>query len=251
MKKVVSYLVLAIFWLFSTQGIATEQVKGATGEWPPYISQHIKNNGVIIDIVDQVMAGAGYDVSWEFFPWKRAYKNTVAGLADISAVWSYSKERSEELYISDIIFTSSTVLFHRKDLEVSWNQVSDLSKYRLGGAVGYYYGEALQQAEDDGVITIERIADDQFNLRKLVSGRIDIAILNIDVGYYMIHDMFPPQVVATITNHPRKIVNSELRLLISKQSSSGQQILERFNQSLDKNKELVTELLDLSRQGLY
>ena len=51
---------------------------------------------------------------------------------------------------------------------------------------------------------------------KLLVGRIDIAPIEMVVGYTLIHKLFPPSRAAMLTNHPKPIADEHYYLIISK-----------------------------------
>lgn len=73
--------------------------------------------------------------------------------------------------------------------------------------------------------------------------------MNLDVGYALLYDLFPPLIAANITSHNKKLVDNKLRLIVSNQIPNGR--IERFNRSLAKYRDLIDIMLEESRLGAY
>ena len=57
MTQIVAILLGVMLWLsLATTGIAQETIRLASGEWAPYQSEHLKNNGLASRIVPQAFA---------------------------------------------------------------------------------------------------------------------------------------------------------------------------------------------------
>lgn len=56
-----------------------ETVILSTNEWPPFLSESMKHNGVAAHIVREAFAAEGITVRYVFLPWKRAYHEALSG----------------------------------------------------------------------------------------------------------------------------------------------------------------------------
>src|SRR5690606_33414885 len=122
---------------------AAEEVRLTNGEWAPYLGARLPHQGVASRIVAEAFALEGVRVKWEFYPWARSMHLAERGERAGTAVWLRSPERERLFFISDPVVESTYCFFHRKDRPLDWQQVSDLKDVRLGGAIGYDYGEAF------------------------------------------------------------------------------------------------------------
>ena len=109
-------------------------VRLANGEWPPYQSKLLHLYGFVSQIIVEAFAEEGYEVEFEFLPWVRGLERAKSGQLDGSFIWAYSPQKEQHF----IYFTTS--LFHRLGTNIQWNNYEELSKYSLGGVVGYIYG---------------------------------------------------------------------------------------------------------------
>ncbi len=113
--------------------MAQEDIKVAVGEWPPYISQGQKHNGVISHIITDIFHDIGIDASIHFLPWSRAYADTAEGAFSATAVWMHQTEREQSFIYNDAVLTEEFVFFHKKTFESNWNSISDLKTLSIGG----------------------------------------------------------------------------------------------------------------------
>ena len=109
-------LLILFFWLSGISGFAfaQETIRITNGEWPPYLSEKLKHNGLASRIVREAFELEGIQVVYDFFPWNRSLMLAQTGEWDGTAVWLRSPEREQEFYISDPVVQSTYVFFHLK-----------------------------------------------------------------------------------------------------------------------------------------
>ncbi|WP_108651936.1 substrate-binding periplasmic protein [Dongshaea marina] len=178
--------------VFSTEARVRE-VSAAVGEWPPYIYCDSGAHGVLIDVVRAAYAEVAVSASFECFPWARSFSLTREGVYDTSFPWSRSAERQKIFYFSEPVISDYSVFFHLKNrsfpkLSTELN-IENLSPYKIGGTIGYYYGPLLE--EFDEKFGLQRAKSDELNFKKLLRGRIDLFPINFQVGYYLLSKLPP------------------------------------------------------------
>ena len=253
MKKRVLIIGMMFFLLISTVCMAGETVRLTNGEWPPFLSENLKQYGVASHVVESAFNNMGITVEYKFFPWKRAYTLAQQGKWDGSVIWSPTEERGKDFYFSDTVANDVTVFFHLKHKSFDWKNYSDLKGLKVGATLSYDYGEAFAKHEKDGSIKVDRAVKDETGFKKLLKKRLDIFACNLDVGYSLIHKMYPIETASLFTNHPRPVKESPLVLLLSKKLDKNKQLMEKFNQGLKQLKDSgkFDEYYDASRSGEY
>jgi polar amino acid transport system substrate-binding protein len=216
---------------------AAETIRLANGEWVPYQSQSLKHCGAVSRIVTEAFASEGITVEYEYYPWKRGYVCAETGEVDGTFLWFDTAERRATFYISDPVIDIQYVFFHLKNYAFDWNTVDDLQGITVGATVGYDLGEAFQEAEQDNVITVERVTTDEQNFQKLVLGRVQIFPCDIEVGYAVIRKLFPPDQAELFTHHTKPLKAAPHHLLLSKKNERNKQMIELFNKGLQKLKD--------------
>jgi polar amino acid transport system substrate-binding protein len=252
MRKIV--LIISMFFLMiSSECMAGETVRLTNGEWPPYLSESLKHYGVASHVVESAFQNVGITVEYGFFPWKRAYTLAQLGKWDGSVVWTPTEERKQEFYFSEPVASDVTVFFHLKSKPFEWKDYSDLKSLKIGATLSYDYGESFAKNEKDGTIKVDRAVKDETGFKKLLVKRIDIFACNLDVGYSLIHKMYPIETASLFTNNPRPVKEAPLVLLLSKKLDKNKKMVEKFNQGLKQLKECgkFDEYFDASRRGEY
>ena len=216
----------------SAKNVEQERVRLTNGEWPPFLSEHLLHHGIGSRIVSEAFAAEGITVEYGFFPWKRAYKYAKLGVWDGSVIWLWSKERTKLFYYSDPVIDSQDVFFQLREKPLRWQKLEDLTGLTIGATAGYFYGKAFEQAEKSGQLKVVRVNSDLQSLRRLLTGRIDACVINLQVGYFLLNQHFSDLQRQRISYHPNAVHESSWHLILSKQKPGNKQLLERFNRGL-------------------
>lgn len=219
------------------------------GEWPPYQSRELPHFGFASLIVTEAFALQGVQVNYEFRPWKRALEEARAGQADGSMLWSLTPEREPDFLFSDTILISEAVLFHRKDFSFDWQQNTDLEVYRIGGTLGYEYA-----IEKGAKLSIERVASDEQNFRRLLLKRIEIFPSDKHAGYALLNRSFPAAERAQISHHPKPYDQTAYSVIFSKACGERcARFLAQFNKGLQllKTSGRYDEIMSLQQLGKF
>jgi len=220
-----------------TTALAAEDLKPVSisvGDWPPFFVEEEPGQGSVARLVRDVFREQGYDVSFHFLPWKRAYREAAIGKRDATAIWMHKEEREKDFIYSDAVMKEQFVLFHRKDQPIEWNSLDDLSDLKLGASIGYSYGPDFDDAVESGLLSVERESSTELNFRKLLFGRIDAFPEEINVGYYILRRETDPTEAEAITHHPKSILENESFLLFPRNDPDTAVLLKEFNEGLRK-----------------
>lgn len=209
-----------------------EKLTISVGDWPPFFVQDEPGQGTVARLVRDVFASQGYEVSFQFLPWKRAYHEAAKGYHNATAIWMHAPEREADFRYSDGVMQEQFVLFHRKDLSLQWDRLVDLTGLNLGTSIGYSYGPAFDRAVEDQVLAVESAASTELNFRKLLYGRIDAFPEEINVGYHILRRETDNPDTARITHHPKPILENESFLLFPRSHPDTEKLLNAFNQGL-------------------
>ncbi|MDM8531100.1 transporter substrate-binding domain-containing protein [Anaerolineales bacterium HSG25] len=217
-----------------------EVIRIATEEYPPYTSENMKHYGIASHIVTEAFALEGITVEYEFFPGSRSYKLAEQGEMDGSLPWVYREEREKDFYFGEpVVAGGDDGFFHLKDFEFSWDMehpdYNDLAGVQVGGIISYNYGELFQNAEESGVIEVNRIATIPQAFKMLLTGRIEVLMLEDKSGYYQLQSNFTSEEIESIT-HTREEESQIMYnyLLLSKKAEKGEYYLEKLNSGIKK-----------------
>ena len=221
-----------ILFLSGPQLTLAQTVTVAVGNWPPYISQEHKHDGVVAHIIKDIFTDMGLAATIKFMPWTRAYKHTASGIFSATGVWMHKIDREKDFIYSDPILTEQFVFFHKKSYKFNWNTVKDLTGIKMGGGLASSYGPELDMALKKGLIKMERITHPRQNFKKLLIDRVQLHPLEINVGYSSLKKHFTLSEQAKITHHPKPLLNNLSCVLFPKHLKESKRLVERFNKKL-------------------
>lgn len=156
-------------------------IKLATLEWPPYTGQNLPGGGTSTSVVKAAFSAVGQTFQAGFYPWTRAMSmNHAQGYAGYYPEYASPRTRKECLLAGPI--GSGRLGFAVKSTTpLKWDTVRDLHPYRVGVVRNYINSQALDEAIASGNQAADEARDDAQNLRKLIAGRIDLAVIDAAV----------------------------------------------------------------------
>lgn len=234
MKKIV--LLSIVVFLFSTCIYGAQKIVLATGEWEPYTSEKMKDQGFFTEIVTAVFKELNIEVEYKFLPWKRCEDMATKG--DVFAAFPYmiTEERKKTFDFTDTVAKSTGKFFYHKGGNIkdgfNWNSYADLKSYKVGGTLGYWYEKDFQAAG----LNTEFVPNEDSSFKKLQMNRIDLAASDELVGWQLIKSLFPKE-VSNFDTLDKPLNESELCLMVSKAYPDSKNLTEKFNTGLKKIKE--------------
>lgn len=249
--KNITLLILAL-WSFYPKAIIAENIVLTTGEFPPFNSRSLKYYGLVPRIVTEAFLLEDVQVSYTFYPWKRAYLLSANGSVNGTTQWLYSKVRDKDHYYSDPLMEEQFVWFHLKSYRFDWNDLKSLQGVKVGAIRGYTYTPEFYEAIENKQIEVIFVTKLQQAIDMLLAGRIQVFPENIDVGYYEIRRLHPEMSTDLITNHDKPLVSATSHLLLSRKKKDSPMLLQKFNSGLLRLKEsgLFEQYLLESRRGI-
>ncbi len=163
-------------------------VRLASLEWPPHAGPALPQEGTTIARVRSALASQGYRLEVEFLPWARALRAAEAG--DHGVVGLLPEYRSHESasrwWLSAPVGESPLGFVESSDQPINWRQLEDLIGLRIGVVRGYINEARFDALAARGVLTVEEAHDDLANLRKVASGRLDLAVIDAEVFAHLV-----------------------------------------------------------------
>lgn len=225
------WLLALCFFLIPASIIYGENVPLVTGEWPPYTSEEMEGYGFAAAIVSAVFEEMGEQAEYTFYPWRRCFEMVKKGKAWAAFPYSYTKGRAQDVLFSDPIASTNTYFFyyHKTGTRPNYtiNSLDDLTQYKIGGSIGYFYEDAFKKAGLDVNYSIDEVTA----LKKLINGKIDLLPVNQSVAWYLINTHFPEEAeYFGVVDIPYQ--RGEVYLVASRQYPDSEALLERFNRAL-------------------
>ena len=159
-------------------------VRVAGDPYPPWtegIAGSKATGGIAVEIVEELFRRLDMQTRVVVYPFKRGLERIKQGEEDVILMVSWSKEREQYMLFSDPIRYVRHVFYHSVLDDFDWSDWQDLKPYTIGNVTGYNLGEAWPEAIKNYDLHVEEVKEDVFNLRKLLLGRIDLAIVDNEV----------------------------------------------------------------------
>ena len=213
-----------------------EVVTLIAGEWVPYLSESLPDNGPVARVVTEAFALEGITVKYLFRPWNRAKAEAAQDLAHGTLVWSMSgkpTDRTRRFHQSAVLFYGQSVFFHRKNFPFQWRGEQSLKGLRMGGTAGYEYF-----FDRSPLLNIDKSAStDAQNFHKLLAGRFDVFPLNLDVGLSIMKTDLTPQQASVITWDPRPYNIAHYHILFNRINPANSRHVALFDRGLKRLRE--------------
>ena len=213
-----------------------EVVTLIAGEWVPYLSESLPDNGPVARVVTEAFALEGITVKYLFRPWNRAYAEAAQDLAHGTLVWSMSgkpTDRTRRFHQSAVLFYGQSVFFHRKNFPFQWRGEQSLKGLRMGGTAGYEYF-----FDRSPLLNIDKSAStDAQNFHKLLAGRFDVFPLNLDVGLSIMKTDLTPQEASVLTWDPRPYNIAHYHILFNRKNPANTRHVALFDRGLKRLRE--------------
>jgi ABC-type amino acid transport substrate-binding protein len=139
-------------------------------------------SGYANDLVRAAFTAAGVDVTLHVMPYARCKQMAIEGTMPACVSMSANVLRPDPVTFSPApLFVFASDYFVNRNRALSATQASDLPRGTTVGVVlGYEYPESIYRLSREGVIVLDYSASETINLRKVVAGRLDAAMVNHD-----------------------------------------------------------------------
>lgn len=211
-----------------TKVTAPKTLKIAISEWEPYTGETIKDQGLLSALVVAAFENVGYKTEMTVLPWTRCLSMTSSGAMDGVVGLSYTKERSESLSYSEVIWTSQLVFFSAQGKDVAYTSLKDLAPAKIGIFNGSYLIKDFEGIEG---ITLVKVDTVEQNIQMLSSGRVNYIIDTKDAIHYLLNTKLKAEATKIQIVEP-PYATDQLHMAFSKQNTDYKSITEDFNQGL-------------------
>jgi polar amino acid transport system substrate-binding protein len=205
-------------------------IKLATLNWQPYVSEELDGGGFTTEIVRLAFEKAGYQTEVTYMPWIRVLAEVKKGTFDAMYPAYYSDSRSRDYALSAPIANGPLILCKRSDRPLNYHSLEDLRPYIVGVVRGYVNTAAFDASD---FITKKIVNNDKQNLLKVLTGRIDLAVIDMYTAQHII-DTSIPQARGKLDFMMPPLDVKPLYVGFSKSHSGYHKRLEAFNQALNE-----------------
>jgi len=203
-------------------------VRMVATEFPPYTGAKLPEGGVATAITRAAWAAAGHDMVLEFRPWARAVAEFQQGEHDgVIAAW-LSPERLQTMnFPRDLGITNRIGFMARVGHPHKVDDLGTLKGLRIGTVRGYANPERFERAR----LPVELAMDDLNNLRKLAAGRVDLALIDKGVAFFLLQTQLGELAPALSWCEPA-VAEVPLYTALSKGRPHSPALLEAFNKGM-------------------
>ncbi|WGL59279.1 transporter substrate-binding domain-containing protein [Pigmentibacter sp. JX0631] len=207
-----------------------------TGEYPPFSSQAIPDEGIAVEIVKKICKEANLNCSIQFLPWLRCEYLVESGKAFAAFPYAISDERRKKYFFSEPIFYADSHIFFTSSKiklvdSISLNEIKKLN-LTIGILRGNFYAENFKILG----IKFEESSDYSSLLKKLLNNRIDAIIEGNIVLRYEIKSQKLPNSKDIKSIQISEFKNTSNILIVAKKYANSQKILEKINLAIKKLK---------------
>ncbi len=205
-------------------------IKMTTCNWQPYAGVNLTNLGFASELLTRLFKRLGYETTIDILPWKRSMIKTAQGNYDLAYNAYYSEERARDYALTDPYIHSRVYLCSRKESNIQFNTLKELTPYRIGVVMGYVNSEEFDRAD---YLTTDKAVTDLHNLKKLFGKRIDLAVVDRYVAIQLIKTS--PFLIANLTDiifHEPPLTTLPVHAAFSKAIPGYQERVKEFNREL-------------------
>lgn len=242
-RFLITFLAVA---LSMTSGVAAAEkstasskpvVRLATLEWEPYIGAQMPDQGYAAALVRAAFADQGVKVEIKFYPWARALHLARTGEVDGLMPEYFDASRETEFQYSAAFPGGPLMLYKRRNEAIAFSidpvkkqdaALRALKSKRFGVVRGYLNTPVFDAAT---YLIKEEANDDATNLRKLVYGRIDLAVIDRRVAEHLIRTEYPDYARRIVPMEPALAENT-LYIAFSRKAPRMRESLATFNRGL-------------------
>ena len=212
-------------------------VRLASLEWEPYIGSKMPDQGYVAALIRAAFADQGMRVEIEIYPWARALHLARTGAVDGLMPEYFNASREGEFEYSAPFPGGPLVLYKRRrdattfstDPATNQDQALRALKGKRFGVVRGYLNTPVFDAAT--YLTKEEASDDATNLRKLVYGRIDFAVIDRRVAEHLIRTQYLDYGQRVMPMDPA-LADIPLYIAFSRKSPHKAAALAAFNRGL-------------------
>lgn len=229
-------LILLLLMLFSipSYALVTEQPQTikkqnfrlTTAIYPPYNYYDEQVKGLNVEIIKAAFSAVNYQVTVDILPFGRALLYAKQGKYDGVTLW-HSKQRMQWFEFSQPFTQSELIFFKRKSLSVNYGNFADISPYTIGTVQKYAYPKSFTQNTQ---LSLAKVLTDEQNIKKLVLGRIDLALIDKRMAQFIMQKHYPKQ--RATFDSAGTLTNEDYYLAVSKNTDNYLEKLAAFNQGL-------------------
>jgi len=229
MKRVLMSVIAVLFLGAGISYGADKHITSAANAWPPFLDPEAPGQGLSIEIVKAAFATQGYTFVHDFIPWARAVNEVKKGKIDILPDTWYTGERSGFLMFSNPYASNQVKFIKKAGDSFEYDGMESLTGKKVGIILKYGYGDKFMNAEN---FTRDGVSDFVVNIKKLVSGRVDLT-LEDEIVAKSILSKKAPALLKQIEFTKNAYSSNDLHVTCALANPRHEEIINAFNKGLE------------------
>lgn len=221
-------LVLLFSLLSCALGLRAETLRVVAEPWPPYVDDHLPQNGLAMDLVNTAFMRARYDIKLSFQTLSKVLDGTRQGTYDVAANLWRNEERSAYVDFSEPYLINDIRFIKRKGSPVNFEHIEDLDGLKIGVVRDYAYPKRFATASNFAKINHSGLLP---AIRELAKGRYDLVIGDINAINYVLLKYLPKE-AKSLEILPKPVGLQKLRIGVSKANPKHGKIVKSFNRAM-------------------
>jgi polar amino acid transport system substrate-binding protein len=193
---------LLVLALPAARAAAGEKLVVVSCNFEPYFGESLKDVGPLARLTRMALENAGYEVDLRIYPWARVLKEGEAGKVDVIFGMWRSPEREAWVAFSDPLADNEIGLYKRRGEALAFVSMAELKAARV--VVGSVRGYANPPVVGSSGVTLDEASDDEANVKKLLAGRVKVALLDRGIGSFLAARLGKGQELEWLTTLERK-----------------------------------------------
>jgi len=212
-----------------TKATNNHEISLVTMEIPPFMSEHMPEQGAATYALKMVFKKRGYDLKMSFAPFLRSKSLASHDRDFVGYAPSTKYNLIKGFKLSKYFYHSNWVIIQNKENPVQWKKIEDLTKYHGGNVNGYDMVPEATRLYEAGKLNIEMAPDDTRNILKLAHKRVDYIFMDESMYKFL---MATSPVLKPFINkleiHPRRVEKLSYGIAFRK-NPQGLALLEEIN----------------------
>ncbi|MDD0853083.1 transporter substrate-binding domain-containing protein [Halobacteriovorax sp. GB3] len=228
------FLLFALFFFHVSSFCEENSVRLITGEYSPFTSAHLSENGLLTKVVIESFEAKGVEVKKvNFAPWKRASYETEQAMFDATFPYAKNRSREERFFYSDILHKGKLHFITVKEMEKDFQKEKNWKGKVICHPLGWNI-EQVQEEVEKYQLLLTRTSDVETCFRLLAAKRVDLINLNITFAKYIIRNLYGD--LDKFSFLKDKVKDDFVYLMVSKKNPRAKLIIDQFNEGLKKLK---------------
>ncbi len=175
-KSLLAGIQVLVFLVLLASQAAAQTLSLSTIKYPPLVLD--KDQGVVLEIAEEVMGRVGLNVNFRIYPWARSLSMAVKGRSDGILPIFKTPERAQKLQFHDVpLFTIDMILFRKAQQDDIFDgEVASIIGKKIAFITATNLTPAFDSAKKDGRIQPIFANSIEQQMRMLNAERVDFIV---------------------------------------------------------------------------